>query len=494
MMRVKRIWLTALLCPPLGLVLLWRRRPGRLWVRLLASVGILVYCLPYAILAIWLLVELTPLELEWEGGFPPALTFHKATPDYEALERHRTATATTAVRGAGDIPAKTSDRWPGFRGPNRDGHYTAMLIRTNWPADGLRPLWRQPIGGGYASFAIAEGRAFTIEQRRDQEAVTAYDLETGRELWAHLYQAFFTEWMGGEGPRSTPEYDEGRVYALGATGEFHCLDAATGRAVWHKNILTENGAANLHWAQSASPLVIGEKLILLPGGPSGRSVVAYHKGTGEVLWAARSDPAAYSSPMRVTLAGQPQLLVGVKDRVLGLKVEDGATLWEFPWVVQQNNRNIAQPLVLSSNRFLLSAGYGTGCAAVEITRSADGFAAREVWRNRNLKNKFTSSVFWQGYVYGLDEDILVCLDADTGDRTWKDGRYDYGQLLLASGHLVILCGNGDLALVQATPERHVEIARFPLFNGKTWNHPAMAGGRLLVRNAVEMACFDLSVP
>jgi outer membrane protein assembly factor BamB len=198
--------------------------------------------------------------------------------------------------------------------------------------------------------------------------------------------------------------------------------------------------------------------------------------------------------MQVTLAGQPQLLVGVNGRVLGLRVEDGATLWEFPWVVQQNNRIIAQPVVLSPNRFFLSAGYGTGCAAVEITRQGDAFAAREVWRNRNLKNKFSSSVLWQGHLYGLDEDMLVCLDAETGARQWKDGRYDYGQVLLASGHLVILCGDGDLALVRATPEEHAQVARFPLFEGKTWNHPALAGGRLLVRNAVEMAAFDLSPP
>ena len=493
-MRAKTFLWVSLFCPPLGLALLWWCRPGRVWVRLLASVGNLVYGLVYAALVVALLVQFTPLDLEWRGGFPPALTFHKANPDYEALARHRTSSATAAASETGDAPPKAGDMWPGFRGPIRDGHYTAMPIRTNWPADGLRPLWRQPIGGGYASFAIAEGHAYTIEQRRDQEAVTAYDVETGRELWAHLYPAFFTEWMGGEGPRSTPTYDEGRVYALGATGEFHCLDSTTGRVVWHKNILTENVAENLHWAQSASPLVIGEKVILLPGGPNGRSVVAYRKVTGEVLWAAGSDPAAYSSPMLVTLAGQRQLLVAVKDRALGLKVEDGAILWEFPWVVQQNNRIIAQPLVLNSNRFFLSAGYGTGCAAVEITRSADGFAAREVWRNRNLKNKFSSSVFWQGHIYGLDEDILTCLEAPTGARKWKDGRYDYGQLLLASGHLVILCGMGDLALVRATPEQHVEVARFPLFNGKTWNHPVIAGGRLLVRNAVEMACFDLSVP
>lgn len=126
-----------------------------------------------------------------------------------------------------------------------------------------------------------------------------------------------------------------------------------------------------------------------------------------------------------------------------------------------------------------------------MSRSGSGFAAQELWRNKQLKNKFTCSVLWQGHAYGLDEDILVCLDAATGERKWKDGRYGYGQVLLADGHLIILCGNGDLALVKATPERHEELARIPAIKGKTWNHPALAHGRLLVRNAIEMACFDL---
>ncbi len=492
-MRTKSLVWVTLLCPPLGLVLLWWHRPGRLPIRLLTSLGILLYGSGYALGVIGLLLALTPFELEWRGGFPPVITLHKARPDYAALDSDRARRQRQPGRPVAAPRAGFTNYWTGFRGPNRDGCYAEQPIRTDWPAQGLKPLWRQPIGGGYASFAVADGRAYTLEQRRGDEAVTAYDVETGRELWAQLYPAFFTEWMGGDGPRSTPTYDEGRVYALGATGEFHCLEAATGRVIWHKNVLTENGAENLHWAQSASPLVVGGKLILQPGGPSGRSIVAYCKTTGEVLWATRSEPAAYSSPMWVTLAGQPQLLVAVKDLVVGLGVEDGATLWEFPWVVQQNNRNIAQPLILSSNRFLLSAGYGTGCAAVEIARTADAFTAREVWRTRNLKNKFSSSVLWQGYVYGLDEDVLTCLDPGIGAREWKDGRYDYGQLLLASGHLVILCGNGDLALARATPKQHAEVARFPFFNAKTWNVPALAGGRLLVRNAVEMACFDVSL-
>jgi len=176
--------------------------------------------------------------------------------------------------------------------------------------------------------------------------------------------------------------------------------------------------------------------------------------------------------------------------LLGVSPTDGKPLWRFPWRVEFDN-TIAQPMITGTNRVVLSAGYGTGAVGLELNRSEGGFAVKELWRNKLLKNKFTSSVLHEGHLYGLDEDILVCLDATTGERRWKDGRYGYGQVLLASGHLIILCGDGDLALVKATPERHTEIARVPAIKGKTWNHPALAGGKLLVRNAIEMACFDL---
>jgi outer membrane protein assembly factor BamB len=490
-----RVWTAAVIFPPAGLIRLWSRRQTGWGRKLAGSLAILFYGLIYLAAGIGGLTWFTPLQLEWRGGFPPVLTLHKTVPDYVAVERHRAARPPApAAVDASPAVRRFTNYWTGFRGPRRDGHYQEMPIRTNWPAEGLKPLWKQPIGGGYASFAVADGRAYTIEQRREDEAITAYDVETGRELWACSYRARFDESMGGEGPRSTPTYDEGRVYALGAVGECHCLDAATGRVLWHRDTLKDSGAANLHWAQSASPLIVGDKLILVPGGPHGHSVVACAKSSGDPIWAVRDDGAAYSSPMLVTLAGQTQLLVATRNRLVGLRVQDGGTLWEFPWVVQQNNRNIAQPVLLGTNRFLVSAGYGTGCLALELVATDHGLEARELWRNRNLKNKFTSSVVWQGRVYGLDEDILTCLDATTGERCWKEGRYGYGQLILASGHLVILCGDGDLALVRAAPDRPTELARFPAIRGKTWNHPAIAGGRLLVRNAVEMACFDLTPP
>jgi outer membrane protein assembly factor BamB len=219
--------------------------------------------------------------------------------------------------------------------------------------------------------------------------------------------------------------------------------------------------------------------------------VAYDKLTGKNIWRVLDDPCAYASPMLVQLAGREQLLVVTDHRAAGLQVSDGALLWATPWVVKQGNRDNAQPVILGTNQFMLSAGYGTGSEAVEVSRTTAGFDAKPLWHNTFLKNKFSSSVFWQGYIYGLDEDMLVCLDAQTGERKWKDGRYGYGQIVLAGGNLVILGGEGQLALVKASPDHYEELARFQAIEGKTWNHPAISGGKILVRNEVQMACFDL---
>jgi outer membrane protein assembly factor BamB len=454
---------------------------------------VLLYCLPYAALWIWLLIRFAGLEVEWRGGFPPALTFSKTKPDYDAVEadrRRRAAAAAVPIPAAGSGTGAAA-YWSGFRGPGRDGHFQSAAFATNWPGEGLKPLWKQPCGGGYGSFAIAAGCAFTIEQRREEEVVAAYDLETGRELWTHAYAARFDEEMGGEGPRSTPTYDEGRLYAHGGTGEFRCLDAGTGKRVWGRNLATEEGAGVLYFGMSASPLVVDEVVIAVGSGQGGRSVLAFDKRTGERRWASLSEQMAYASPMVVSLAGTRQLLVMSASRVLGLAVADGALLWSHPWAVQYGN-SIAQPVMIGTNRCVLSGGYGAGCVALEIEHGGAGFRARVLWQNKNLKNKFASSVFWDGHIYGLDEDILTCIDAATGRRLWKDGRYGYGQLLLARGHLVILAGDGHLALVRAVPGGWDEQRRFPALRGKTWNVPALGAGRLLVRNAVEMACFDVS--
>lgn len=400
-----------------------------------------------------------------------------------------------AIAGNAGTPSaapSTGEEWTDFRGPRRDGRYRGAPILTRWPEQGLKPLWRRTVGGGYASFVLAEGRAFTIEQRGAREVVAAYELRTGDEIWTHAWEAFFDESLGGDGPRATPTWHQGRLYALGATGELHCLDASEGHLVWSRNILRDSRARNLTWGMSASPLIVGEKVIVLPGGSRGRSVAAYHKETGNALWKSLSDKQAYTSPMWVTLAGQPQLLIVSARRMMGLSGEDGSLLWDFPWITDYDV-NVAQPILLGQDRVFISAGYGHGAAVVQVQRTSGGLAASALWQNRRMKNKFTCSVLKDGFIYGLDEGILACVRAETGELKWKGGRYGHGQLLLAGDHLIVLTESGELVLVKADPERQQELARFSAIQGRTWNHPAISEGLLLVRNSQEMACFDLAL-
>lgn len=446
------------------------------------------------------LVAVFDLRVELAGsGLWPIVSFGAADDHFAALEQNRSqhySRLLPARAPAADpaAPAAPGDvYWTDFRGPHRDGRYTQAPLRTDWPAAGLEPLWAQPIGGGYASFAVAQGRAFTIEQRREQEVVAAYDAATGRELWTHGWDAHFTESMGGPGPRATPTWSAGRVHALGANGGLWALDAASGEALWRRDILDDAGAENLPWAMAASPLVVDDLVVVQPGGGNGWSVTAYDRSSGDVAWHVLDDVQGYTSPMVVSLAGERQILTVTAERAVGLRIDDGALLWDYAWVTP-TVPSMSQPIVLGGDRVFLSAGYGHGAAAVEVSRAGDGFAAREIWRNDRMKNNFSSSVLHGGYVYGLDESILACIDAATGVRQWKGGRYGHGQLLLAGDHLIVLTERGDLALVRATPDGHQEVARSSAITGKTWNVPALAEGRLLVRNARQMAAFDLRMP
>jgi outer membrane protein assembly factor BamB len=451
------------------------------------------------------------------GGIPRPQFIETSDRQAERIEEHRAAqraaapavetigAATPAAEPASAAPgveAHSADTvsapsapapyWTDFRGPLRDGDYREVPILQEWPAGGLKPVWKQPAGGGYASFVVAGGRAFTIEQRGRQEVAAAYDVPTGRELWTNAWAAEFRESMGGDGPRATPTWSDGRVYALGATGELRALDDRSGRVIWRTNILTDSGADNLPWGMAASPLVVDEAVVVLPGGPNGQSVAGYDRATGTRLWSALDDMQAYCSPMLVTLNGVRQLLVFSATRLTGLSPSNGQLLWSYPFPTY-NGINSAQPIVIGDNRVFISASYGAGAVMLELSRDEDGFAVREVWRNNRMKNRFSTSVLRDGVIYGLDESILAAIDAGTGELKWKGGRYGYGQLLLAGSNLIVLTEDGDLALVRATPERHQELARFPVLDGKTWNVPALAGGYLLVRNLAEMAAFDLRV-
>ncbi|MEQ8768152.1 MAG: PQQ-binding-like beta-propeller repeat protein [Planctomycetota bacterium] len=422
--------------------------------------------------------------LDQTGHYFQAL-FGQAEPDYEALEKDR------AAQGASDLARPTESLepvWTGFRGPNGAG-ISSESIDTTWPDGGLPLLWKQPCGGGYGSFAVAGGLAVALEQRRAREVVVAYDLETGIEVWTHGYEALYESGMG-DGPRSTPTWFDGRLITVGATGEVRCLDASDGTLRWRANVIADDSSAEvLDYGLSASPLVVGDLVIVLSGAPgSSRAVRALLLEDGTPVWWTVQEPAAYATPVLFSRNGEPELLVHTASRLVALEPRSGKLIWEHPWEVFQG-LTCSQPTPIAPNRVLVSSGYGVGSELIEI---GDDGAVRSIWKSLQLKSKFNSPVVSDGAIFGLDEGILTCLDLATGRRLWKEGRFGYGQILLADDHLIVLSEEGKLILLEASRNECVVLARFPAIEGMTWNVPALAHGRLLVRNAAQMACFDVT--
>ena len=471
---------------PLGIFWLLKSPRPRRWEKLAAAV-----CL----LPVFILVVALLLYPYWDFGGGVKLSgfrldFSKGRQQYTALERQRQAQQRSAASPF--QPTKESLRlfWPAFRGPRRDGIVADAKISLDWRAGPPREIWRQPIGEGYAAFVLGNGRAYTIEQRRDREAVTCYDPATGRELWAFDYPASFSETLGGDGPRATPTLQDDRLYSLGAKGDLNCLDALSGKRLWHRNILAEFGAENLHWGLSDSPLVFDDTVVVTGSGKGGGSIMALAADTGKLIWKTDAGQQGYSSPMLVTLAGRRQILNLAAAAFNGIDPDSGALLWSFPWRTQYGI-NCSQPLFAGDDRVFISSGYGQGCALIQIETHAGRLRPRRIWSNTKMKNKFTSSVIHNGHIYGLNERVLVCLDLKTGDRCWRGTRYDYGSLLLVGDHLLILGERGQLALVRADPKKFVELGRIQILPGRSWNNMAFTQGRLFARNHKEMVCYDL---
>lgn len=378
--------------------------------------------------------------------------------------------------------------WPAFRGPNRDG-----LVRgvgpLRWSAEGLPLRWKRRIGPGLGSFAIAQGRAFTLELQGDDEAVLCLALDDGRVVWQHRYPARFEASGAGPGPRSTPTLDGERVYTLGATGVLSALDAVTGALLWTRNVLDDAGARNITWGVSNSPLVDGGRVIVVAGGPAA-SLAAYDAQTGEPAWSAGTSAASYASLAIAKLGGLEQLLAFDAEGLSAYARDGSRQGWRFPWKTEWDV-NAAQPIVLDDRRVLISSGYNHGCALLELTGEPPQLAPREVWSNRNLRIKYSGAVAHEGFVYGPDEQIFVCLEAATGERRWRGGRYGYCFPLLVGGQIVVACENGDVALLEATPREHRELGRYALLDDRVMNYPAIGEGVLLLRNDRQVACVEL---
>lgn len=379
--------------------------------------------------------------------------------------------------------------WPGFRGPDRDGVARGIRIATDWNAAPPRLVWRRRVGPAWSSVAVVGDRLFTQEQRGPAEAVVCLDAATGREVWAHEDPVRHADGQGGAGPRATPTFAGGHLYALGATGILNCLDAATGERRWSQNVAADARAPQPMWGYACSPLVVGGLVVVAAGGDGTDGLLAYRAESGEVAWTA---PAAAkvssSSPQLASLGGEDQVLFFGSSGLVAVAAASGERRWQFD--LAGGGPSCVQPHPVGPGQVVIGSENAHGTVLLDV--SHDGPPAQR-WFSKDLKPSFNDFVVHDGFVYGFDGSVFCCVDLQTGKRRWRAGRYDHGQVLLLADQslLLVVSEGGEVILLRANPKRHEELGRFQAVNGTTWNHPVVAHGRLYVRNAEEMACYEV---
>jgi outer membrane protein assembly factor BamB len=399
-------------------------------------------------------------------------------------------------------PAKNAEplgkvQWSEFRGPKRDGAVPGVVLDVDWKSRAPKEIWKHKVGPGWASFSAAGNRLFTQEQRGENEDVVCYDAKTGEERWVHESKARFDESMGGVGPRATPTLSGGMLYVQGAAGLLQCLDPLTGTLKWERDLIKEaNRKKPPIWGYASSPLIVGDKVVAYSAGEeedqkSSGLLLAFDLSTGEPKWNAVVGNSSYSSPQLARLAGHDLVLFWGKTGLTAVDAHSGKAAWNYDWLFE--GYRVVQPLLLSETTLLLGTGMGNGTRRVEMTDDKGEVKFEDRWTSKDMKPDFNDYVAFNGYLYGLDHNILCCVDLATGVKKWKNGRYGNGQILLLpdAGQLLILSESGDLVVVRANPSKFEEVARQKVLEGKTWNHPVLVGNRVYVRNAEEMACFEL---
>ncbi len=399
--------------------------------------------------------------------------------------------------------------WTQFRGPNHDGS-TPERILTSWPADGLRQIWKTPLQDGFSAITVGDGEAFTLVTRdvdgADQEVCVALDANTGKELWSQpLGVAHYDgggnkgtlDNAGGDGPRSTPTYDGGKVYTYSSRMALQCFDARTGKEIWGHNLLKEYAGHNIHWESAASPLIDGGLVFVAGGGP-GQALLAFDKNTGHVVWKGQDDMMTQSTPVAATLLGVRQIIFYTQRGLVSVAPQTGAVLWRYPF---RFITAAAMSPVVCGDMVYCSAGYSVGSSACRVSKTTEGFAATRLWYQpaNVFASHWSTPVCANGYLYGIFGQAkfgtapLGCVEMATGRLVWTHAGFGPGGCTLVNGNVLVLSDAGDLVLVKATPSAYTEIARSHVLAGKCWNSAGVSDGRIYARSTKEGVSLDVSV-
>ncbi len=387
--------------------------------------------------------------------------------------------------------------WPQLLGPARDGRAGPdEKIADRFPDSGPKVIWKKPVGEGFAGPVVAGGKLILFHRIGSRETVECLESATGKPLWAFDYPTDYRDDFGFDpGPRATPTLEAGRVYTHGAAGMLHCLDMQTGKPVWSVDTVKRFGSRKGFFGRACSPLVVGDKVVLNVGGPSGAGIVAFDKNTGRVAWQLLDDEAGYSSPTVGRINGQAALLSLTREGLAAVEPQEGRLLFHKRFRSSMDaSVNAATPLVLDDKIFL-SECYGVGGTLWKV--SAGG--AETVWANdESLSNHYATSVHHEGMLYGFHgrqdqppRPMLRCVEAATGKVRWSTPPLAAGSLILTDGKLVILTEEGELILAPASPEGFNPAARAQVLGFQCRALPALSNGSFYARDKKQLICLDL---
>lgn len=378
-------------------------------------------------------------------------------------------------------PCAFADDWPQFRGLDGTGISSESGVVSTLT---IKELWRAKMTDkGYASAAVAGGKLYIIDHNGAEDLVRCFNLTSGAELWRYGYPDAKDANYGFA--RATPCISDGLVYTVSRNGKLLCLTADKGKLIWSRSYDEFKGQTP-GWGHSASPIIDGERLLVVPGGDNAAMAVL-DKKNGKTVWASGNERASYATPVIATINGQKQYLVFSATALVSYDAAAGKQLWRFPWKTSYDV-NAAQPIVIDNSVFI-SSGYNTGCALLDITPAGP----RQRWRNKAMQQHFSSAILWNGMLYGTtDPGRLVCLDPADGSEKWHHDGFEKGGCVAIGSTLIALCGKtGELVMVDLNPTEYKETGRMTILTGQSWTAPIIADGKLIIRNTESLVCLKL---
>lgn len=386
------------------------------------------------------------------------------------------------------IAAAGAQDWTEWRGPFRSGVAASFTPPAEWPARPSR-VWQVAAGEGHSSPVVSGARAYLFSRIGEQEAMTAYELASGKQVWRQVHDAPYTmnpaARAHGKGPKSTPLVHRGLVYALGIGGILTAFGEADGAVAWRRDFAREFPATSPVFGSAMSPVAEGDLVVAHAGGEGNGALMGFDARTGATRWSWKGDGPAYASPIIAEFEGVRQVITQSQKHLIGVALRDGTLLWQLPFTTDYEQNSVT-PLVFED--LLIYGGLSKPTRAIRVRRSAGTWTTTEVWSNAGVPMYMSSPVEAGGVLYGLthrNRGQFFALDARTGALLWTSpGRQAENASLIAAGALVIATTTeGELVVVRQDPKAFSLVRKYTVSESPIWAHPAPARGGIVIKNA-----------